>query len=153
MELSQEQRQLIEQIGIFYEQHGMQPVAGRVMGLLLVSEEPKLSFEEIMEALGISKSATSNTLTLLQQVEAVDYTTFPGDRKRYFFARLSNWQQEVLRRMDGILSLSKLLRQALKLRKHSTPEGEQLLERIEFLEYLSQEIPVLLEKWTKERKK
>ena len=154
MQLSAEQKQLIEQIGIFHEQQGFQPVAGRIMGLLFVSDQPRLTFEEIMEILGISKSATSNALTLLQQMHSVEYTTFSGDRKRYFFACRDNWPQEVIRKMGEVLGLSKLLRKALELQKNATPEDKALLlERIEFMEFLSAEVPSLMEKWLKERKK
>ncbi len=154
MQLSAEQKQLIEQIGIFHEQQGLQPVAGRIMGLLFVSDRPRLTFEEIMETLGISKSATSNALTLLQQMHAVEYTTFTGDRKRYFYATRENWPQEVIRKMGEVLGLSKLLRKALELQKNATAEDKALLlERIEFMEFLSSEVPALMEKWLSARKK
>ncbi|MGV3539915.1 MAG: GbsR/MarR family transcriptional regulator [Rufibacter sp.] len=151
--LTQEQKQLIEKIGIYHEQQGFPPVVGRIMGLLYVSDRPYLSFEEIIDTLNISKSAASNSLNLLLQMRVLEYTTFPGDRKRYFSALLENWHQEVVNKMNSILAFSNLLRQANELRGNLNPDmNEKVLERIEFMEFLSQQVPILLEKWRKERK-
>lgn len=152
--LTQEQKQLIEKIGIYHEQQGFPPVVGRIMGLLYVSDRPHLSFEEIIDTLNISKSATSNALNLLLQMRLIEYTTFSGDRKRYFSALLEKWHQEVVDKMGSILAFSSLLRKANELRGDSNPGmNEKVLERIEFMEFLSREVPLLLEKWRKERKK
>ncbi|RNI21887.1 GbsR/MarR family transcriptional regulator [Rufibacter latericius] len=152
-ELTQEQKKLIEKMGIYHEQQGFPPVTGRIMGLLYVSDRPHLSFEEIVETLNISKSATSNALQLLQQMRLIEYTTYPGDRKRYFGALLENWHDEVVNKMESILGFSKLLRQANELRGDKNPEmNEKVLERIEFMEFLSKEVPGLLQRWIKERK-
>ncbi|WP_181303982.1 MarR family transcriptional regulator [Rufibacter sp. XAAS-G3-1] len=151
-QLTQEQRQLIEKMGIYHEQQGFPPVTGRIMGLLYVSDRPHLSFEEIVETLNISKSAASNALQLLQQMHLIEYTTYSGDRKRYFGALLENWHEEVVNKMGSVLGFSKLLRQANELRGDVNPEmNERVLERIEFMEFLSREVPALLQKWLKER--
>ncbi|GAB2532677.1 GbsR/MarR family transcriptional regulator [Rufibacter soli] len=153
-QLSEEQRKLIEKIGIFHEQQGFPPATGRIMGLLYVTDRPYLSFEEILETLNISKSATSNALNMLLQMRVIEYTTYPGDRKRYFGALLENWHQEVVNKMEQVLSFSKLVRQCNELRGNSNPEMNKLMEdRVEFMEYLSQEVPKLMETWLKNRKK
>nr|WP_255478535.1 MarR family transcriptional regulator [Rufibacter sp. XAAS-G3-1] len=139
-------------MGIYHEQQGFPPVTGRIMGLLYVSDRPHLSFEEIVETLNISKSAASNALQLLQQMHLIEYTTYSGDRKRYFGALLENWHEEVVNKMGSVLGFSKLLRQANELRGDVNPEmNERVLERIEFMEFLSREVPALLQKWLKER--
>ncbi|WP_205499955.1 GbsR/MarR family transcriptional regulator [Rufibacter psychrotolerans] len=151
-QLTQEQKHLIEKIGIYHEQQGLPPVVGRIMGLLYVSDRPHLSFEEIVDTLNISKSAASNALNLLLQMRLLEYTTYPGDRKRYFGALMDNWYEEVINKMESILGFSKLLRQANDLRGNSNPAmHEKVLERIEFMEFLSQEVPMLLEKWRQGR--
>jgi DNA-binding transcriptional regulator GbsR (MarR family) len=154
LQLTNEQKQLIEKIGIYYEQQGFSPVVGRIMGLLLVSERSNLTFEEIVETLNVSKSATSNSLTLLLQMHLIEYTTYSGDRKRYFGALLENWHEEVVNKMESILAFSKLLRQANELRGDGNPEmNGKVLERIQFMEFLSKEVPALMQKWLQDRRK
>ena len=84
MVLTEKQKVLIEKIGIVTEREGMQPAAARIIGLLYVADNPELTFDEILGALRISKSAASNALNLLLQTNRIEYTTFSGDRKRYF---------------------------------------------------------------------
>jgi len=80
----QKQKELVEAIGRRNEQEGMQPVAGRIMGLLMVMDKEQFTFDEIVEELQISKSSASIGLKVLQLKDIVEYKTHPGDRKRYF---------------------------------------------------------------------
>ncbi len=85
MNLSEEKKQLIEEIGIgFSERMGVSPLAARIYGLLTLSSYDGLSFEEIRDALGASKSSTSINLNVLTQLKYVEYFTKPGNRKRFF---------------------------------------------------------------------
>lgn len=78
------QKELVEDIGRQAEQEGMQPVTARVMALLMVMDREEYTFDEIVAELSISKSSASMALNTLQIKNIVEYTTRPGDRKRYF---------------------------------------------------------------------
>ncbi|MFO7863243.1 MAG: hypothetical protein R6U85_04525 [Salinivirgaceae bacterium] len=78
------QRELIESMGRIFEREGMQPVVGRIMALLMVMDKEMFTFDEIVEELQISKSSASVGLKILQASNSIEYTTIPGDRKRYF---------------------------------------------------------------------
>jgi len=78
------QKELIEEIGIYYDKEGFQPIAGRILGLLMVMDKERFTFDEIVEELQISKSSASNTLRNLQMRGDIEYITLPGERKRYF---------------------------------------------------------------------
>jgi DNA-binding transcriptional regulator GbsR (MarR family) len=80
----QKQRELIEFIGRQNEKEGFQPVAGRILGLLMVMDKEEYTFEEIVEEMKISKSTASNALKNLELRGVIEYITHPGDRKRYF---------------------------------------------------------------------
>ncbi|MFT2009938.1 GbsR/MarR family transcriptional regulator [Pontibacter sp. 13R65] len=153
MALTERQKALVEKIGIFHEQSGLQPAAARVLGLLFVSDKRELTFDEITEILGISKSATSNAINLLLQTDMIDYTTFSGDRKRYFRIKVVNWREGLARRISHLTSLSNLLREVLEARKESgTHDDAQLEELIDFMDYMNLELPKLVEKWEAKRK-
>ena len=153
MALTERQKALVEKIGIFHEQSGMQPAAARVMGLLFVSNKRELTFDEITEILGISKSATSNAINLLLQTDMIDYTTFSGDRKRYFRLKVSNWREGLSRKISHLTSLSNLFREVLEARKEAgSADDAQLEELIDFMDYVNQELPKLVEKWEANRK-
>lgn len=153
MALTEQQKTLIEKIGITIENEGLQPVAARIIGLLYVSDKPELTFDEITEALRISKSATSNGINLLLQTERLEYITFSGDRRRYFRLKISDWRQDFTRRIEHMTKFNILLRQVLEVRTKETPEyNKNISELIDFLDYVFQNMPVLLQKWEESKK-
>ena len=78
------QKELVETLGRHLEDEGFQPTAGRVLGLLMIMDKERFTFDEIVEELNISKSSASIALKNLQIRGDIDYVTLPGDRKRYF---------------------------------------------------------------------
>ncbi len=70
--------------GRIYDKKGLQPLVGRIVGLLTVMDKEQYTFDEIVENMQISKSSASIALRLLEISGAIEYTTIPGYRKRYF---------------------------------------------------------------------
>jgi DNA-binding transcriptional regulator GbsR (MarR family) len=150
VQLTQEQRELIERMGVFYEQHGIPPMEGRIMSLLIVCDEPELTFDQIRELLGISKSTTSSALNTLLITKRVIYRTKPGDRKRYFASNILQWQESFTENFQKFFEVIKIMKEALNQRTSKTPEfNRQMAEFIEFTEYISVEFPRIYLEWTK----
>lgn len=153
MKLSEKQKVMVESVGISHEKAGMQPAAARIMGLLYVADKPELTFDEITECLQIAKSATSNALHLLLQADHIEYTTYLGDRKRYFRLKVSNWRGSFAKRIESMTDFNKILRQVLEVRTPDTSEfNNNLNELIDFLDFVNQELPGLLQKWENKKK-
>lgn len=68
IQLTDHQKQLIEELSILYEQNHLTPVMARILAFLIVSDQPELAFDQIRETLNISKSAASNALNWPQIV-------------------------------------------------------------------------------------
>ncbi|AHM60303.1 hypothetical protein D770_10230 [Flammeovirgaceae bacterium 311] len=148
LKLSEEQKELVEEVGVFHEQTGLQPAAARILALLLISDKTELSFDEIREALNLSKSATSYAINFLLSISRIEYITQPGDRKRYFRTRLASWEKDVPKKMESIFRGSILLKKVLQQRNPETEAfNNKLKEVIEFTEYLERELPLLVQKW------
>ena len=77
--LTQEHQDLVERFGVLHDRLGFSPAPGRVVGLLLVSPRPALTFDEIRSALGLSKSSTSAALNLLLGIGSIEYETRPAE--------------------------------------------------------------------------
>ena len=86
----QKQKLLIESMGRHFDKEGFQPIAGRILALLMVMDKEQYTFEEIVEELNISKSSASNALKNLEIRQVIEYVTLPGDRKRYFRIKRQN---------------------------------------------------------------
>lgn len=148
MNLSEKQRELIEKIGVFHEHKGMQPLVGRIIGLLLVHENAEVTFEEIVEDLGVSKSAVSNALNFLQAKERIVYHTKPGDRKRYFQLKIQNWSEELEREIMEITKFKEFIDEVISERgKRNVEFNSCLKEFSSFLVFFKNEIPLLFKKF------
>jgi len=146
--LTEAQRDLIERFGVLHDRIGVRPAAGRILGLLLVSPEPELTFDQIRDTLGMSKSATSTALSHLQTIGSVEYRTRPGDRKRYFRKNFADWEASFLGRVGEYLAVRNLLSQALQLGDDRPEESRQAMERmIGFLGMLEEEIHDAHRRW------
>ncbi len=111
----QRQKELVETAGRYYDKKGLQPIAGRIIGLLTIMDKERFTFDEIVEELNVSKSSVSNALRILEMANSIEYITLPGDRKRYFqlkktdkFAMIDEYKSalsEVKTNMQAIVEL------------------------------------------------
>ncbi|WP_338644632.1 hypothetical protein V5J73_07510 [Flavobacterium sp. KS-LB2] len=84
--IQKERDELIEMFGIHFELlYNLPPLGARIIGLLIIDGcKTGLTFEEIVEKMGASKSSISTNLNLLLKMEKIHYYTLCGDRKKYF---------------------------------------------------------------------
>lgn len=151
--VTEKQRILIEQLGVFYEHEGFHPAGARVMALLLIADRNELTFDEIKDALNISKSATSTAINLLITTKRIEYFTNSGERKRYFRARIANWKNHMKEKMEGVTTMHSLMKEIIEQRPDSTPEfNASLQELYSFMSFFHKEIPSLIERWKATKK-
>jgi DNA-binding transcriptional regulator GbsR (MarR family) len=95
--------QFIERMGLALESDGMPRIAGRIFGLLLVTEDA-LSLDEIAADLGVSKASVSTNARLLEQRGVLERISRPADRRDYYLVppdlfkntmaqRIARWEQ------------------------------------------------------------
>lgn len=146
--INQSQKALIEKAGIIYEKEGLQPAASRILALLMVADNPELTFDEIREALNLSKSATSTAINLLITINRIEYITNPGERKRYFRLKIGNWKENFMDKIEGLVVINTLFREILNQRSKNTKEfNKSLAEVISFMEFVQKEIPDIIKRW------
>jgi DNA-binding transcriptional regulator GbsR (MarR family) len=148
VELTQSQKELIERFGVFVERSGLTPVQARIIGLLMVCDTAELTFEEIYNTLKVSKSAVSNAVNSLLQIERIQYHTKPGDRKRYFSTRIGTTEADFEKNFNKLLEAKILFREILSVRPETTREFNNNLQRaILFMDFLENELPEVYKKW------
>lgn len=146
--INQNQKELVEKAGIIYEKDGLQPAASRILALLMVADNPELTFDEIREALNLSKSATSTAINLLITINRIEYITNPGERKRYFRLRIGNWKENFMDKIEGLVVINTLFKEILNQRPKNTKEfNKSLAEVISFMEFVQKEIPDIIKRW------
>lgn len=75
--------EFIESLGIIFQNEGLPRIAGRILGFLIISEDPK-RFTELVEELKISKGSVSTNTRLLVDLGAIERIAKAGDRQDYF---------------------------------------------------------------------
>ena len=146
--LTEEQKALIERLGVYHEKVGIPPAPSRILSLLTISPETELTFDQIRSTLQLSKSATSNALNMLMNTEKVDYITRSGDRKRYFKSKIGVWRKEMTSTVNRLTKAADLLEEVLHNRPKETVEFNKNLENvIDFMRFINAEMPELIKKW------
>ena len=133
------QRELIEQQGLLLEEMGYQPVTARLAALLSVIDKEMYTFEEIVEELNISKSTASVAIKNLLLRDVIEYTTLPGDRKRYFRAKLTSINKGASEFIEWLKKFKKLAEESYELKENK--DSRVSLYMAELIEKLNVYIP------------
>lgn len=132
--LRKEQVGLIEELAHAQEMMGMQPAWAKILALLTVSDETELTFDEIKDTLGLSKSAVSQGLNQLSLMKRVTYKTKIGDRKRYFHLKFTDWKKHISEMFNAMENMIVVNKKVLANRSPKTTEfNKNLDELISFL--------------------
>ncbi len=146
--LTDDQKALIEKVGVMIEAGGLQPAPSRILALLMVSPDSDLSFDQIRDTLNLSKSATSNGINLLLTLKKIDYVTRSGERKRYFRNRISFWKEDIMDSFEALSESADILEEVLTQRPGNTTKlNNDLKNVIDFIRFLSRELPGMIKDW------
>lgn len=83
MRLREESQEFVEQVGSALESLGAARTAGRLLGVLLVAEEP-ISLDAACRVLRASKASVSTNAGWLKTAGLLQRVSYPGDRKDYY---------------------------------------------------------------------
>jgi DNA-binding transcriptional regulator GbsR (MarR family) len=76
MSKEEHKQRLIEELGIHFEaEYSLPPLAARIFGNLVVTDEDGLTFDDCQMKRGASKSSISTSLNLLLQLGIIDHNT------------------------------------------------------------------------------
>jgi DNA-binding transcriptional regulator GbsR (MarR family) len=138
-------------MGLALESDGLPRIAGRIFGLLLVSEDAR-SLDDLARELRVSKGSVSTNARLLEQRGVLERMSRPADRRDYYRVppdlfshtmaqRLLRWQR---------------FHEAIGAARTSLPiHSREVLERLEEFEeayaFMSQVISEALARWQASR--
>ncbi len=148
----QKQKHLVEEIGRHFDREGLQPIASRILALLMVMDKEQYTFEEIVEELSISKSSASNALKNLELRDVIEYVTLPGDRKRYFQVKRHNVFSAIDDFENKLGKLKDLLINILELKGNRNSWNSQFFrEMVDMLEFFLDKMDYLKEEYKKKK--
>src|SRR5512144_535093 len=98
-----EEMHFVEDIGLFFEQIGMPRMAGRILGVLLISDPPAQSITDLAEKLKASKSSISIMARLLVENGLIERVASPVPRRDYYRFKPGGWTL-YMRQWLGLMS-------------------------------------------------
>jgi len=144
-------RRYVEDFGLLFGQFGLSRMLGRVLGVLMISDPPERSAEELAEALGVSRGSISQTTRSLIQMGLVQRWSRPGERKDYFRVKPGAWHAIMRREMEALGGFRETAERGLALLDSEDPDARRSLEEMrDFYAYWEREMPAVLERWERE---
>jgi DNA-binding transcriptional regulator GbsR (MarR family) len=124
----------VEDIGLFFEQMGLPRMAGRILGVLLISDPEAQSIPDLAQSLKASKSAISTMTRLLSEVGLMYYRFTPG-----------GWILYVRHWIDLMSELHQITERGLILMKDKPADLQARLEEAhELFSLLEERFPEIL---------
>ena len=147
-----EEMHFIEDIGLFFEQMGMPRMAGRILGVLLISDPPAQSITEIGEKLQASKSSVSIMARLLVERGLIERVASPIPRRDFYRFKPGGWIV-YMRQWLGLMSaLHQITERGMVLMTDHPPAlRERLQDAHDLFSFIEQEFPTLLNTLEKQR--
>src|SRR5437763_17155298 len=97
----------VERVAMFCaEEYGVPPIAGRILGWLMICVPPEQSAGEIGTAIGASRAWLATNMRLLSVSKFVRSRSRPGERTKYYRGDNDAWEIVSCRRLAGPPSLS-----------------------------------------------
>jgi DNA-binding transcriptional regulator GbsR (MarR family) len=140
-----EEKHFVEDMSLYFEQMGMPRMAGRVLGVLLISDPPAQSINDLCEVLQASKSSISTTTRLLVEMGLIERVRSPVPRRVYFRFKPGGWVTFMRMRLRLMASLHQIAEQGLDLLQGKEPAlRERLQEAHDMFSLIEDELPQLL---------
>jgi DNA-binding transcriptional regulator GbsR (MarR family) len=142
-------RQFVEHFASLLADSGMPRMPARIFAALLTADTSRLTAGELAGLLRVSPAAVSGGVRYLIQVGLVsrETETEPGSR-RHVYRMPENVWHEVLQARDRImLRWADTMRGGAEVLGPATPAGGRLAESALYFEFVSKELPALLDRW------
>jgi DNA-binding MarR family transcriptional regulator len=110
-----EEKHLVEDISLCFEQVGLSRMAGRILGVLLIADPPQQSITDLCQGLHASKSAISTSTRLLSEMGLIERVPSPLPRQVYFRFKPGGWITLVRMHLRLMASLHQIAEQGLGL--------------------------------------
>jgi DNA-binding transcriptional regulator GbsR (MarR family) len=141
----------IESMGLTLESEGWPRIAGRIFGLLLVSEDAH-SLDDLATELQVSKGSVSTNTRLLEQRGVLERVSRPADRRDYYRVPRDLFSRTMAQRLARWQRFHEAIGAARATLPIRSPDVlERLQEYEEAYAYMSQVIREGLGRWQASR--
>lgn len=147
-ELTPEILNFIDRFSDAWEMMRGKRINGRVLGLLIITDEPYLSSADLGRLLNASNGAISTATRSLVGSGYIKGVSLPNSRSRYFKAEDDVWGNFLSREKLALARMSEVLRSGLSTEPGSQPgPARRLRNGSRYMDWVDQFHHNLLEQW------
>jgi DNA-binding transcriptional regulator GbsR (MarR family) len=146
-----EQQRFVEEVGVLLEESGLSRMAGRVVGRLLICDEPYQSASELAQALQASAGSISAATRALIQMHVIERVGLPGERRDYFRIRPRAWVELLRVRLQVAHRFVSLAERGLALAGEGAPQTERLAVARDVYAIAAEIAEELIDQWERSR--
>lgn len=141
-----EKMHFIEDIGLFFEQMGLPRMAGRILGVLLISDAPSRSINDLSETLKASKSSVSIMARLLVEKGLIERVPGSVSRRDYYAFKTGGWILYMRQWLDLMAALHEITERGLSIQADKPTEVKRhLMEAHDLFSLMENKLPEILE--------
>ncbi|WP_405954914.1 GbsR/MarR family transcriptional regulator [Streptomyces phaeochromogenes] len=126
----------VERLSMYLAQDGVPPIAGRILGWLMICDPPEQSAGQIAEAIGASRASLTTNLRILTTMGFAARRTRPGERTVYYRLQQGASQQVVRRQIAGLVSLCEITADGMALLGSDSRRAARIKEAHETFEWM-----------------
>src|SRR6266545_1427662 len=97
------------------EVYGVPPIAGRILGWLMICDPPEQSAGQIAEAIGASRASLVTNMRMLTGAKFVRRLTRPRERTSYYRVDDDAWEGVVRQRLEMLVSFREIAADGIDL--------------------------------------
>ena len=116
----------VERIATQLAGDGMPPIAGRILGWLMICEPAEQSAEEIAEAIGASRASLTTNLRILTMMGLVSRQARPGSRTVFHAVGSDAWEGIVRRQIASLSTFDAIVEDGLDLVGRDTARARRM---------------------------
>jgi DNA-binding transcriptional regulator GbsR (MarR family) len=140
--------ELVEEMALLLESWGFPRMPGRVLILLMATEQDSLDAGELAEGLGVSPAAISGAVRYLVDVGLVVPRPHPGRRRATYAIPDAAWYEASVLKSDFMNRVADRARSgADTLGGPETAAGARFTEMAAFFDFIAEDITDMLARW------
>jgi DNA-binding MarR family transcriptional regulator len=142
----------VERFGSALTAAGMQRLPSRVFAALLADDDGRMTAAEIGDVLSVSPASVSGAVRSLQQMRMIHREREPGSRRDVYVVADDAWHDMMMNSANLYAPLTQSLSEGVdQVGGRGTPAGDRLALSVAFLEFVSEQVGQLSERWEKRR--
>ncbi|MEV5839580.1 hypothetical protein [Nocardia sp. NPDC052112] len=119
--------QWVERVAMFCtNEYGLPPIAGRILGWLMICDPAEQSAEAIASAIRASRASLTTNMRMLTDAGFVRRHTKPGERTNFFRIDDDAWDTVVRRRVASLATFRDVTAAGMELAGTGSPRARRL---------------------------